>query len=44
MLFASANAHPDRFFHAQWAGFVLLACGVGMGFRAIACDKANKAE
>jgi hypothetical protein len=42
MLFAGANVHPDRIFHAQWAGFILLACGVALGFSAIACDRAKK--
>jgi len=35
MIFAGSNVHADRLFHAQWAGFILLALGAGMGFKAI---------
>ena len=34
MIFARSGAHPDRLFHAQWAGFVVLLCGIVMGFLA----------
>jgi hypothetical protein len=35
MIFAQAGVHSDRLFHAQWAGFVVIICGIAMGFKAI---------
>ena len=35
MIFAQAGVHSDRLFHAQWAGFVVIACSIAMGFKAI---------
>ena len=35
MIFGESNVHPDRPFHAQWAGFIVIICSVVMGFKAI---------
>ena len=43
MIFAQAGVHEDRLFHAQWAGFVVIVCGVAMGFKAIG-QKDTQAE
>ena len=41
MIFAQPGVHPDRLFHAQWAGFIVIICGVAMGFKAIAQRQAE---
>ena len=35
MIFAQAGVHADRLFHGQWAGFIVIVCGIVMGFKAI---------
>jgi hypothetical protein len=35
MLFAGKGVHTDHMLHAQWAGFVVIVCGIAMGFKAI---------
>jgi len=44
MLFAGVAVHPDRIWQAQWAGFILLAGGVGLGHQAIALGNKAKTE
>lgn len=44
MLFAEATVHPDRIFHAQWAGFIFMAAGIGLGFQAIGCSHKGEAK
>jgi len=39
MFFSDASVHPDRIFHAQWAGFILITCGVVLAFKAIECTR-----
>lgn len=38
MLLETNGVHSDRVFHAQWAGFIFLALGIALAFKAVGTE------